>query len=404
MIEKSTPVRAEGHRVFCMTLWMIMLEQGLGTPMERGHQIGMTSPAQQTFGDICAREGLSSELAPSTSAYVEQTHSAETKHQQRLQATPGRTEQRTEKSERQWPFWALVGIKVCGVVITGHSWIGTAGSSTRIEYEEMRDVMNIGQVAGIMGDDDWVQHPGVKGKLRISNFEHIVAGTKVWTQPSPARESEGQIRVDATVILKADYRRHAWLSQEQQRKAWSERMYHNTGEAEQVRGELRKALQAWLRSEDCEGTGLGKEDIKEVHLWTKMGTHRFASQLIQQMTSSTLQVIALQRKRCNSQQGCIRTLLGLICNEEGETVRYDSGDHTEEQSQTADDGEVEHQESTAAGRKIIAIQNLMHEEEICGGISGTHKDHMEKILFALARRSRRIRIRCSTGSALIRTA
>ena len=108
-----------------------------------------------------------------------------------------------------------VGIKVCGVVITGHSWIGTTGSSTRIEYEEMRDVMNNGQIAGIMGDDDWVQHPGVEGKVRISNLEHIVAGTKVWTQPSQAREPEGQIRVDATVILKADYRRHAWLSQEQ---------------------------------------------------------------------------------------------------------------------------------------------------------------------------------------------
>ena len=108
MIEKSTPARAEGHRVFCMTLWMIMLEQGLGTLTDSGHQIGMTTPMQQTLGDICAREGLSSERAPSTSASVEQTHSAEIEHRQGLRATPGRTERRTEKSERQWPFWALL--------------------------------------------------------------------------------------------------------------------------------------------------------------------------------------------------------------------------------------------------------------------------------------------------------
>ena len=172
-------------------------------------------------------------------------------------------------------------------------------------------------------------------------------------------------------------------------------MYHNTGEAEQVRGEIRTALQAWQRSADCEGTELDKEGIREVRLWTKMGTHRFASQLIQQATSSTLQVIALRRKACHSQQDCIRTLLGLICNEEGVIIGHDSEDHTEEQRQPADDGGAEHQEGTADGRTIIAIQNLMHEEEICGGISGTHKNHIEKILFAMARQSRRIRIRRS---------
>ena len=151
-----------------MTLWMIMLEQGLGTLTDSGHQTGMTTPMQQALGDICARENLSSERAPSTSASVEQTHSAEIEHRQGLWATPGRTKRRTEKSERQWPFWALVGIKVCGVVITGHSWIGTTGSSTRIDYEEMRDVMNNGQIAGIMGKDNWVRHPGVEENNKIS--------------------------------------------------------------------------------------------------------------------------------------------------------------------------------------------------------------------------------------------
>ena len=36
MIERSTPARAEGHRVFCMTLWMIMLDQGMGTLTDSG--------------------------------------------------------------------------------------------------------------------------------------------------------------------------------------------------------------------------------------------------------------------------------------------------------------------------------------------------------------------------------
>ena len=392
MIERSTPARAEGHRVFCMTLWMIMLDQGMGTLTDSGRQTGTATPMEQGLDDICASENLSAERAPSTSASVEQAHSTEIEPRQGLQATPGRTERR--KSERQWPFWALVGIKVCGVVITGHSWIGTTGSSTRIDYEEMRDVMNNGQIAGIMGKDNWVRHPGVEEKVKIDNLDHIVAGTKVWTQPSHASEPEGQ-RVDATVILKADYRRHAWLSQEQRRKAWSARVYHNTGEAEQVRGEIRTALQAWQRSADCEGTELDKEDIKEVRLWTKMGTHRFASQLIQQATSSTLQMISLRRNVCHSQQDCIRTLLGLICNEEGVIIGRESEDHTEKQKQPADDEGTERQGGTAGGRTIIAIQNLMHEEEICGGVSGTHKYHIEKILFAMARQSRRIRIRCS---------
>ena len=36
MVEESSPARAEGHRVFCTMLWMIMLERGLEKPTEGG--------------------------------------------------------------------------------------------------------------------------------------------------------------------------------------------------------------------------------------------------------------------------------------------------------------------------------------------------------------------------------